>query len=36
VYNLRTGEGLEQVLSWLEREVLFRPIKADPPSVSRL
>lgn len=34
--NLRTGEGLEQVLSWLEREVLFRPIKADPPSVSRL
>ncbi|MEN9208918.1 MAG: urease accessory protein UreG [Thermostichus sp. DG_1_6_bins_120] len=33
--NLRSGEGLEQILSWLEREVLFRPIAAASPSLSR-
>lgn len=34
--NLRTGEGLDQILSWLKREVLFCPIQANSPSVSRL
>ncbi|MCF2971155.1 urease accessory protein UreG [Synechococcus sp. Nb3U1] len=34
--NLRTGEGLEQIISWLEREVLFRSVAAGSPSFSLL
>ncbi|MFQ3613116.1 MAG: urease accessory protein UreG [Cyanobacteriota bacterium] len=34
--NLRTGEGLDQILSWLEQEVLFRPVGAGSPSLSLL
>ncbi|MEN9229996.1 MAG: urease accessory protein UreG [Thermostichus sp. DG02_5_bins_236] len=34
--NLRTGEGLDQIISWLEREVLFRPLSVGSPSFGLL
>jgi urease accessory protein len=32
--NLKTGEGLDQVISWIQHDVLFEPIEPGPGSAA--